>query len=65
MADVRKATKQLKRDQSIGRDVRSEVEEQMRDGADSQPIIRNPNRDKARGDLDRTGGRHDDTIEGE
>jgi hypothetical protein len=62
MADARKEDKQLKRDQSVGRDVRTEVEEQMRDGADSQPIIKNPNRDKARGDWDRTGDHHDENV---
>jgi hypothetical protein len=65
MADVRKQDKQLKKDQSVGRDVRSEVEEQIREGADSQPLIKNPNRDKARGDWDRSGVRHNGGIEGE
>lgn len=63
MADVRKQDKQLKKDQSVGRDVRSEVEEHTRDGRDSQPIIKNPNRDKARGDWDRTGVHHDEDVE--
>jgi len=55
MAGVRKEEKQIKKDQ---RDVREEVAEQLRD-RDSQPIVKNPNRDRARGDWDRTGDHHD------
>ena len=62
MADVRKQDKQLKKDQSVGREVRSDVEEHIRDGRDSQPLIKNPNRDKARGDWDRTGVHHDEDV---
>jgi hypothetical protein len=32
----------------------------MRDGSDAKPLIRNPNRDQARGDWDRTGLHHDE-----
>jgi hypothetical protein len=64
MADVRKQSKQLKRDQSVGREVRNELEEHIRDG-DPQPLIKNPNRDRARGDCDRTGNHHDEEIERE
>jgi hypothetical protein len=60
MAEHRKDMKQLKRDQRGAREIRDEVGERMRDGADSQPIIRNPNRDRARGDWDRTGKRQDE-----
>jgi hypothetical protein len=62
MADVRKQDKQIKKDPSVGRDVRTEVEEQVRDGSDSQPLIKKPNRDRARGDWDRTGDHHDEGI---
>ena len=62
MADIRKEQKQLKRDQRGPRDMRDEVVEHIRDGADSQPIIRNPNRDRARGDWDRTGLHHDEDV---
>jgi hypothetical protein len=62
MADVRKLQKQLKKDQSVAREVRSEVEERTRDGADSQPLIKNPNRDQARGDWDRSGVHHDEEV---
>jgi hypothetical protein len=65
MADVRKQDKQLKakqfkKDQSFAREVRDEVNEQVRDGSDAKPLIKNPNRDQARGDWDRTGLHHDE-----
>jgi len=60
MADTRKEQKQLRRDQRSPRDMRDEVAERVREGADSQPIIRNPNRDRARGDWDRTGLHRDE-----
>jgi hypothetical protein len=60
MAEIRKAQKQLKKDQRAAREIREEVRERIRDGAESQPIIRNPNRDRARGDWDRTGDHHDE-----
>ncbi|HKB13895.1 MAG TPA: hypothetical protein VKD69_24685 [Vicinamibacterales bacterium] len=63
MADVRKEDKQLKKDQRGARDVRDEVAEQIRDGADSQPRIQHPNRDNARGDWDRSGDHHDPGAE--
>jgi hypothetical protein len=46
--------KQLRRDQQVRREVRQEVGEEIRSG-DSQPLIRRPNRDQARGDWDRSG----------
>jgi hypothetical protein len=60
MAEVRRQDKQLKRDQSVSREVRNEVTHEMRDGSDAQPIIKHPNRDQARGDWDRTGDHHDE-----
>ena len=60
MAETRREQKMLKKDQRGARDIRDEVGERIRDGADSQPIIRNPNRDRARGDWDRTGDHHDE-----
>jgi hypothetical protein len=62
MADVRKGDKQLKKDQQGPREVREDVAEQVRDRADSQPLVKNPNRDQARGDWDRTGDHHDAGI---
>jgi hypothetical protein len=41
------------------------VAEQIRDGADSQPLIKHPNRDQARGDWDRTGLRRDQDVDRE
>jgi hypothetical protein len=60
MAHDRKQDKQLKKDPKVARDVRAEVVEQMRDGSDAKPLIKNPNRDQARGDWDRTGLHHDE-----
>jgi len=60
MADIRREQKQLRKDQRGVRDIRDEVGDQIRDGSDAQPIIRNPNRDRARGDWDRTGDHHDE-----
>jgi hypothetical protein len=65
MADVRKQDKQLKKDQSAAREVRVDVEDEIRDGSNSQPLIKNPNRDHARGDWDRTGVHHDEVVEQE
>jgi len=59
MAEVRKEEKQFKKDQQGARDVLEEVAEEIRDGRDSKPIVKNPNRDRARGDWDRTGDHHD------
>jgi hypothetical protein len=50
--------KQFKKDQRVREEVRSEIgSEIVQDG--SAPLYRNPNRDQARGDWDRT-GRHTD-----
>ena len=50
--------KQLRRDQQVRREVQKEVGEQIR-SSEAKPIIRQPNRDQARGDWDRTGNHHD------
>ena len=50
--------KQLRKDQQVGRDVRQDVSEEIRSSG-SKPIIRQPNRDQARGDWDRTGDHQD------
>ena len=62
MAETRKELKQLKKDERGAREIREEVSERIRDGADTQPIIRNPNRDRARGDWDRTGLHRDEEV---
>ena len=46
--------KQLRKDQQVRREVRQEVGEEIR-SIDSQPFIRQPNRDQSRGDWDRSG----------
>jgi hypothetical protein len=45
--------KQLRKDQQVRRELRQEVGEEIR-SSDSQPLIRRPNRDQARGDSDRS-----------
>jgi hypothetical protein len=50
--------KRIKRDQSTPRDLRREVGEEIRSSG-AQPIVRRPNRDRARGDWDRTGDHQD------
>lgn len=47
-----------KRDQHTAREVREEVREEIRSSG-STPLVRQPNRDRARGDLDRTGHHQD------
>ncbi len=50
--------KHLRKDQQVRREVRQEVSEEIGAG-DSQTLIRQPNRDQARGDWDRTGQHQD------
>jgi hypothetical protein len=50
--------KLLKKDQAGPREVQKEVAEEIRSSA-AQPLIRQPNRDRARGDWDRTGDHQD------
>ena len=54
MADA-KTSKTIKKDQHTARDDRREVEEEIRSGG-TKPGIKNPNRDRARGDWDRSKG---------
>ena len=54
MADA-KTSKTIKKDQHSARDDRREVEEETRSGG-TKPGIKNPNRDRARGDWDRSKG---------
>jgi hypothetical protein len=63
MPDVRRNNdKAIKKDQSGPREVRREVEEEIGSGS-TKPTVRNPNRDLARGDWDRTVDHHDEEIE--
>ena len=48
----------MKKDQQVRREVRQEVGEEIRSSATS-PLVRQPNRDQARGDWDRTGDHQD------
>jgi len=50
--------KRIKKDQAGPREARQEVLEEIHSG-DAQPLIRQPNRDRARGDWDRTGDHQD------
>ncbi|MBS1818060.1 MAG: hypothetical protein JSU08_09030 [Acidobacteria bacterium] len=54
----RGGNKQIRRDQQVRREVRDEVAEEIR-SSDSQTLIRQPNRDQARGDWDRSGFHQD------
>ena len=62
MADAPREDKQLRKDQQGPREAREEVADQVRDGADSQPLTKKPNRDQARGDWDRTGLHRDEGM---
>jgi hypothetical protein len=60
MADERREEKQIKNDQLGPREVIDEANEEIRDGSVTKPQVRQPNRDRARGDWDRTGDHHDE-----
>jgi hypothetical protein len=59
MAEVRRNTTSTKKDQQSPRDVREEIGEEIQSGV-VQPKQTHPNRDRARGDRDRTGDHHDE-----
>jgi hypothetical protein len=62
MTDVRRnPEKLLKKEQRGVRETREEVLEEIR-SSDVQPLVKNPNRDRARGDWDRTGDHHDEEV---
>jgi hypothetical protein len=50
--------KRIRKDQTGPREAREEVLEEIR-SSDAQPLIKQPNRDRARGDWDRTGDHQD------
>jgi hypothetical protein len=58
MAEVRREDKQLKKDQSGSREAREEMNEEVRSSG-TKPRMENPNRDRARGDWDRTNQHQD------
>ena len=61
MAVKRRNEKLLKKDQIGPREVREEIGEEIKPTA-TQPRQKNPNRDRARGDRDRTGLHHDEGM---
>ncbi len=61
MPDRTREQKSLRKDQAGPREAREEMLEEIRDG-NPQPRVENPNRDRARGDWDRTGGHHDENA---
>jgi hypothetical protein len=61
MAVKRRSEKLLKKDQTGPREVREEIGEEIKPTA-TQPRQKNPNRDRARGDRDRTGLHHDEGM---
>jgi hypothetical protein len=61
MTDRKRSVKLLKKDSSGAREVRQEIGEEIKPSA-TQPRQKNPNRDRARGDWDRTGIHHDEGM---
>ena len=61
MVDVPRNDKPMKKDQKGPREVIDETNEQIRSSG-TKPRIENPNRDRARGDWDRTGDHHDEDV---
>jgi len=59
----RRNVKEIRKDQRTPRETRDELLESAR-STDVQPQNRDPNRDRARGDWDRTGRHHDEEEEG-
>jgi len=59
MADNRRDQEQIKKDQHSVRETRDELGEEIQPSA-VQPRVEHPNRDRARGDWDRTGDHHDE-----
>jgi hypothetical protein len=58
MADARRNDTSTKKDQRSPRDIRDEISEEIKSGS-IQPKQAHPNRDRARGDWDRTGNHYD------
>jgi hypothetical protein len=59
MPNVQRTDKMLRKDPSGPREAREELEEQIRSSG-TKPRQENINRDRARGDWDRTGDHHDE-----
>ena len=62
MADVRNQ-KQIRKDQTLVREERAEALEDVSRPTPTKPLVKNVNRDEARGDWDRTGKHHDEDPE--
>ncbi len=60
MGQNRSDQRDWKKDQQVKREVLDELEDHVREGEDYEPRYRDLNRDQARGDMDRTGRRHDE-----
>ena len=61
MGEIKRSDKALRKDQNGARDVRREIGEEIRSSA-TKPRQEHPNRDRARGDWDRTGYHHDEGM---
>ena len=59
MAEPRRSDKYLKKQPSTVRDATEEISEEIRPGG-TKPRQEHPNRDRARGDWDRSGHHHDE-----
>ena len=59
MADTRRNEQDIKKDQQVARDVLDEVAEEIGPSG-TKPRVEHPNRDRARGDWDRTGDHYDE-----
>lgn len=59
MSNANPDQRAIRKDQKSPREVRDEVREEIRDGS-TPPRVEHPNRDRVRGDWDRTGDHHDE-----
>lgn len=62
MANDRRDQEPIKKDQRSPRDAREELSEEVQSSA-VKPRVKNPNRDVARGDWDRSGVHHDEDAD--
>ncbi len=61
MARVERTDKMLRKEPKGPREAREELQEEIRSSG-TQPRQENVNRDRARGDWDRTGDHHDEEV---
>jgi len=61
MAEVRREDKLLRKDQSVSREAREELNEETR-STGTKPRLEHANRDRARGDWDRSNHRGDENA---